>query len=141
MLNGTWRWRLFSVHITATVCGECESPMVGLNWVARSMDEEHYRGQQVLPVLLRQPEQLTITYPAALRAAGVEDTVEIGGSVGTDGSLTRLEVLSDTHPELNNAVIIALKNSSWTPARVKPVVEGPIAVQIDFVLRVPATSP
>ena len=128
--------QVFSVHMSATVCGECASPMMGLDFVARSMDEDHYRGQQVLPALFRQPEQLTITYPAALRAAGIEGTVEIEGSVGTDGLPTRLEVLSETHPELNNAVITALKNSSWTPARVRGVpVEGPIAVQIDFVLR------
>ena len=89
---------VFSVSISVTVCGECASPMIGLELMARSMDEEHYQGQQVLPALLRHPEQLAIVYPAALRAAGVEGTVEMAGSVGTDGSPTKLEVLSEPLP-------------------------------------------
>ena len=135
-----------SVHMSVTVCGECESPMIGLWAVVQSMDEEHYRGEQVLPALLRQPEQFTITYPAALRAAGVEGTVEIEGRVGTDGSPIQLEVLSETHPELNDAVITVLKSSLWTPARVRgvPVVQSPAERAIksqEAALRVTRFSP
>lgn len=132
---------VFTVPMSVTVCGECAEPMKGLQFVMRDMDEEHYRGWHVLPALFLQPEQLTITYPAPLRATGVDGTVEIEGWVGTDGKPTRLQVLSDTDPELNDAVITALRTSSWTPARVGGVpVEGPIKVQIAFVVQPEPTT-
>ena len=133
---------MVSVTITATVCAECAEPMIGLEWLRRAMDPDEFHDQQVVPALLLRPEQLAITYPEALRAAAVEGTVVIEGSVGTNGVSTRFEVQSETHPDLNDAVTTALKDASWSPARVRGVaVEGPIGAQIDFVLRPQATNP
>jgi TonB family protein len=94
--------------------------------------------------LLQMPEQsltrvnkLDVQYPARALATNVEGWVELGYTVGADGSVTNLKVLNSAPPK----VFEASASKAVSHLRYQPVVQGGKAIavgtQVRIVYRVP----
>jgi TonB family protein len=72
-------------------------------------------------------------YPAALQEAGVEGTVVLKGTVGTDGTFRELQVVKSVHPDLDSAAIDAVKQWQFDGTLLNCVpVEVAINVTVNF---------
>ena len=72
-------------------------------------------------------------YPPAIRDAGIEGTVILGGRIGTDGSMQGLEVISAPHPDLAAAAIAAVRQWQFAATLLNCVpVEVAIKTNVHF---------
>ena len=68
---------------------------------------------EVRPTPLEIPQP---PYSDAARSASVEGKVRVQLSIGADGSVTAVKVVTPLHPDLDDAARVAMKSAKFTPA-------------------------
>jgi TonB family protein len=72
-------------------------------------------------------------YPASLQDAGIAGRVVLRGTIGTDGTLHDLQVITSAHPDLDNAAVEAVRQWEFDGVLLNcSPVEAGITVSIDF---------
>ena len=77
-------------------------------------EEVAYTSVTVAP---RISKRLVLTVPQEIIDAGIEGRVEVELHIGSDGSVSTVEVVQGLHPAADAACIAALKKTTWKPGQ------------------------